>query len=74
MIESYDQSVLATFIFPFNKLANHKFYSDAGHVDPGENDLETAIRETEEEAGLKPGEHFTITEFRRELHVCNHNN
>lgn len=42
----------------------------AGHVDPGEDDMETALRETEEEAGLNPKEHYELDEgFRRELQV-----
>ena len=41
-----------------------------GHVDPGEDDLQTAIRETLEESGLKETEHYTINHsFRKELHV-----
>lgn len=40
----------------------------SGHVDPGESEFETALRETEEEAGLKK-ENFTIFEnFRSVLH------
>ncbi|KAF2362417.1 NUDIX hydrolase domain [Trinorchestia longiramus] len=40
-----------------------------GHVDPGETDLQTAIRETQEEAGLKDKEHYTVDlNFRKELH------
>jgi len=39
-----------------------------GHVDPGEDDLTTALRETKEEAGLGRGEHYRLCEdFRREL-------
>uniref|UniRef100_A0A8C5LQC2 Bis(5'-nucleosyl)-tetraphosphatase [asymmetrical] n=1 Tax=Leptobrachium leishanense TaxID=445787 RepID=A0A8C5LQC2_9ANUR len=38
-----------------------------GHVDPGEDDLTTALRETEEEAGLAAN-HFNIVDgFRKEL-------
>ncbi|MBN3272480.1 AP4A tetraphosphatase, partial [Polyodon spathula] len=38
-----------------------------GHVDPGEDDLQTALRETQEEAGLGV-EHFRILEgYRKEL-------
>ncbi|XP_033862376.3 bis(5'-nucleosyl)-tetraphosphatase [asymmetrical] isoform X2 [Acipenser ruthenus] len=38
-----------------------------GHVDPGEDDLQTALRETQEEAGLGE-EHFRILEgYRKEL-------
>lgn len=43
-----------------------KFY--LGHVDPGENDMETALRETREEAGLE-GHHLQVLEdCRTELH------
>ncbi len=39
-----------------------------GHVDPGESDMETAMRETEEEAGLTANHLQVITDFRKELH------
>jgi bis(5'-nucleosidyl)-tetraphosphatase len=39
-----------------------------GHVDPGESDMETAMRETEEEAGLTVNHLQVITDFRKELH------
>ncbi|XP_077202677.1 bis(5'-nucleosyl)-tetraphosphatase [asymmetrical] [Paroedura picta] len=45
----------------------HHWTPPKGHVDPGEDDLQTALRETQEEAGLDPGQ-FTILEgFRKEL-------
>lgn len=37
-------------------------------MDPGENDMETALRETEEEAGLKDNHLQIIEDFRKELH------
>ncbi|XP_064409194.1 bis(5'-nucleosyl)-tetraphosphatase [asymmetrical] [Latimeria chalumnae] len=38
-----------------------------GHVDPGEDDLQTALRETQEEAGLHT-EHFNLIDgYRKEL-------
>lgn len=42
-----------------------KFFS--GHVDPGETELQTALRETEEEAGLKESDFTMYTEFQRTL-------
>jgi bis(5'-nucleosidyl)-tetraphosphatase len=39
-----------------------------GHVDPGESDMETAMRETEEEAGLTASHLQVITDFCKELH------
>lgn len=39
-----------------------------GHVDPGESDMETAFRETEEEAGLKSQDIRVVEHFRKELH------
>jgi len=39
-----------------------------GHVDPGESDMETAVRETEEEAGLEPQHIKVIEDFRKELY------
>ncbi len=42
--------------------------SKSGHVDPGESDMETALRETEEEAGLTANHLKIITDFRKELH------
>ncbi|XP_004600258.1 bis(5'-nucleosyl)-tetraphosphatase [asymmetrical] [Sorex araneus] len=45
----------------------HHWTPPKGHVDPGESDLETALRETKEEAGLE-AEQLTIIEgFRKEL-------
>ncbi|KAK3097546.1 hypothetical protein FSP39_010651 [Pinctada imbricata] len=39
-----------------------------GHVDPGESERETAIRETEEEAGLNPTDYTIIDSFHKTLH------
>ena len=39
----------------------------SGHVDPGESEFETALRETEEEAGLKPENLSVIKQFKKEL-------
>lgn len=39
----------------------------SGHVDPGETELQTALRETEEEAGLKESDFTMYTEFQRTL-------
>lgn len=45
----------------------HHWTPPKGHVDPGEDDLQTALRETEEEAGLEKS-HFNIVEgYRKEL-------
>ncbi|XP_063813872.1 bis(5'-nucleosyl)-tetraphosphatase [asymmetrical] isoform X2 [Pseudophryne corroboree] len=38
-----------------------------GHVDPGEDDMTTALRETEEEAGLHPSQFRIVDGFRKEL-------
>ena len=38
------------------------------HVDPGESDMETALRETEEEAGLNASHLKVVEDFRKELH------
>ena len=45
----------------------HHWTPPKGHVDPGENDMQTALRETEEESGLKPKD-FELLDFKRELH------
>ncbi|KAG7493423.1 hypothetical protein JOB18_008796 [Solea senegalensis] len=39
-----------------------------GHVDPGEDDLTTALRETQEEAGLRAEHLRVIDSFVQELH------
>lgn len=45
----------------------HHWTPPKGHVDPGENDLETALRETQEETGIEASQ-LTVPEgFRREL-------
>ncbi|CAG0914472.1 unnamed protein product [Notodromas monacha] len=38
-----------------------------GHVDPGENDMQTALRETEEEAGLRAADLEVDSNFKRTL-------
>ena len=54
--------------FPFS------FFDTSGHVDPGESDYETAIRETSEEAGLDQKTFSVIPDFKCELNyrVTNH--
>ncbi|XP_046656291.1 bis(5'-nucleosyl)-tetraphosphatase [asymmetrical]-like [Daphnia pulicaria] len=47
---------------------HHHWTPPKGHVDPGESDMETAMRETEEEAGLTVNHLQVITDFRKELH------
>ncbi|KAG7493425.1 bis5' [Solea senegalensis] len=42
--------------------------SPSGHVDPGEDDLTTALRETQEEAGLRAEHLRVIDSFVQELH------
>ncbi|XP_048875749.1 bis(5'-nucleosyl)-tetraphosphatase [asymmetrical] [Brienomyrus brachyistius] len=46
----------------------HHWTPPKGHVDPGEDDLTTALRETEEEAGLRAGQLSIISSFLKELH------
>ena len=45
-----------------------------GHVDPGESDYETAVRETKEEAGVDEKDYKVIPDFKCELryNVTNH--
>uniref|UniRef100_A0A3B3TAL8 Bis(5'-nucleosyl)-tetraphosphatase [asymmetrical] n=1 Tax=Paramormyrops kingsleyae TaxID=1676925 RepID=A0A3B3TAL8_9TELE len=45
----------------------HHWTPPKGHVDPGEDDLTTALRETEEEAGLRAGQLNIISSFLKEL-------
>ncbi|XP_005004116.1 bis(5'-nucleosyl)-tetraphosphatase [asymmetrical] [Cavia porcellus] len=45
----------------------HHWTPPKGHVNPGENDLETALRETQEEAGIKASQLTIIEGFRKEL-------
>ncbi|MCL4124728.1 UNVERIFIED_CONTAM: hypothetical protein GTU68_066372 [Idotea baltica] len=45
----------------------HHWTPPKGHVDPGESDLETALRETKEEAGLTAQDFNLFEEFKREL-------
>uniref|UniRef100_A0A803XQ71 Bis(5'-nucleosyl)-tetraphosphatase [asymmetrical] n=1 Tax=Meleagris gallopavo TaxID=9103 RepID=A0A803XQ71_MELGA len=42
--------------------------SISGHVDPGEDDLQTAFRETQEEAGLQASQLTLVEGYRKELH------
>uniref|UniRef100_A0A2P2I427 Bis(5'-nucleosyl)-tetraphosphatase [asymmetrical] n=1 Tax=Hirondellea gigas TaxID=1518452 RepID=A0A2P2I427_9CRUS len=47
---------------------NHHWTPPKGHVDPGEDDWQTALRETQEEAGLVNGEHYVLDDdFKREV-------
>ncbi|XP_025708706.1 bis(5'-nucleosyl)-tetraphosphatase [asymmetrical] [Callorhinus ursinus] len=45
----------------------HHWTPPKGHVEPGEDDLETALRETQEEAGIAAGQLTIIEGFRMEL-------
>ncbi|XP_018424551.1 PREDICTED: bis(5'-nucleosyl)-tetraphosphatase [asymmetrical] isoform X2 [Nanorana parkeri] len=45
----------------------HHWTPPKGHVDPGEDDMTTALRETEEEAGLRPGQFNIVDGFQKEL-------
>ncbi|MBV96285.1 Bis(5'-nucleosyl)-tetraphosphatase [asymmetrical], partial [Eschrichtius robustus] len=45
----------------------HHWTPPKGHVEPGESDLETALREAQEEAGIEAGQLTIIEGFRREL-------
>ncbi|XP_066458761.1 bis(5'-nucleosyl)-tetraphosphatase [asymmetrical] [Eleutherodactylus coqui] len=45
----------------------HHWTPPKGHVDPGEDDMTTALRETEEEAGLQPSQFHIVDGFRKEL-------
>lgn len=45
----------------------HHWTPPKGHVDPGENDLETALRETQEETGIEANQLTVLEGFRREL-------
>ncbi|XP_054843119.1 bis(5'-nucleosyl)-tetraphosphatase [asymmetrical] [Eublepharis macularius] len=45
----------------------HHWTPPKGHVDPGEDDLQTALRETQEEAGLDASQFSIIEGFKKEL-------
>ncbi|XP_041349442.1 bis(5'-nucleosyl)-tetraphosphatase [asymmetrical]-like [Gigantopelta aegis] len=45
-----------------------------GRVDPGEEELETAFRETREESGITSHQVDLIEDFRREIHYTVHGN
>ena len=47
---------------------NKEWAPPKGHVDPGESDLDTAYRETEEEAGIKKCDISLNDDFKEELH------
>ncbi|XP_033020397.1 bis(5'-nucleosyl)-tetraphosphatase [asymmetrical] [Lacerta agilis] len=46
---------------------SHHWTPPKGHVDPGEDDLQTALRETQEEAGLDSTQFTIIDGFKKEL-------
>ncbi|KAG8222941.1 hypothetical protein J437_LFUL000236 [Ladona fulva] len=45
----------------------HHWTPPKGHVDPGESDMETALRETEEESGLKKSDLRIYEDFKETL-------
>lgn len=45
----------------------HHWTPPKGHVDPGESEMETALRETEEESGLKQGSLNVMENIRKTL-------
>ena len=59
-------ATVSTFKCPFCQLP--LTCSPSGHVDPGEDDLTTALRETKEEAGLGTEHLRVIEDFVQELH------
>ncbi|XP_067840880.1 bis(5'-nucleosyl)-tetraphosphatase [asymmetrical] [Heptranchias perlo] len=46
---------------------HHHWTPPKGHVDPGEDDLQTALRETEEEAGLKTKDFNVLDGYKKEI-------
>jgi bis(5'-nucleosidyl)-tetraphosphatase len=68
IIIGHHQKVFFWFLYYFIVICIHKFYWHLGHVDPGESDMETALRETEEEAGLTSNHLRVMTDFKKELH------
>uniref|UniRef100_A0A670J901 Bis(5'-nucleosyl)-tetraphosphatase [asymmetrical] n=1 Tax=Podarcis muralis TaxID=64176 RepID=A0A670J901_PODMU len=46
---------------------SHHWTPPKGHVDPGEDDLQTALRETQEEAGLDSTQFTIVDGFKKEL-------
>ncbi|CAH1796679.1 unnamed protein product, partial [Owenia fusiformis] len=55
------------YLFLQTSYGEHHWTPPKGHVDPGESEMETALRETHEEAGLSK-EQFTIVDnFKDEL-------
>uniref|UniRef100_A0A8D2MNH4 Bis(5'-nucleosyl)-tetraphosphatase [asymmetrical] n=2 Tax=Zonotrichia albicollis TaxID=44394 RepID=A0A8D2MNH4_ZONAL len=51
---------------------SHHWTPPKGHVDPGEDDLQTAFRETQEEAGLQASQLTLIEGYKKELHYPVH--
>ena len=47
---------------------NKEWAPPKGHVDPGESDLDTAFRETKEEAGISKCDISIHNDFKKELH------
>ena len=55
------------FLLMQTSYGKHHWSPPKGHVDPGETDIQTAFRETEEEAGFKEKMLRIIPEFKVEL-------
>ncbi|XP_068107792.1 bis(5'-nucleosyl)-tetraphosphatase [asymmetrical] isoform X2 [Hyperolius riggenbachi] len=55
------------FLLMQTSYGTHHWTPPKGHVDPGEDDMTTALRETEEEAGLQSNQFRVLDGFRKEL-------
>ncbi|XP_007895342.1 bis(5'-nucleosyl)-tetraphosphatase [asymmetrical] [Callorhinchus milii] len=63
--KSQDSSI--EFLLLQTSYGEHHWTPPKGHVDPGEDDFQTALRETEEEAGLKAEEFHVLDGYKKVL-------
>ena len=61
MLETFQYLMMQT------SYGEHHWTPPKGHVDPGETDMEAALRETQEEAGLTSSDLNIASDFKKEL-------
>ncbi|POI29709.1 hypothetical protein CIB84_006542 [Bambusicola thoracicus] len=72
MLLSFATDVLRNSVLKGVRVGQLLLFATPSHVDPGEDDLQTAFRETQEEAGLQASQLNLVEGYRKELHYPVH--